>query len=128
MMWEIREQVESMNWEAWSLFYSKEYAKAITAFQASYDLSPTAQALRGIGEAHSALGQDREAILYLAASCGLRPNPRVSFDLAEVLFRAGHLFEAREAAERALKALPHYKRAAALLETINQQWPKFSDE
>jgi tetratricopeptide (TPR) repeat protein len=96
-----------------------EYATAIALFNASLDVEPNAQAFRGLGECHSALGQDREAILYFSASAGLRPMPKVSFQLAQTLFRSGYLDEAKRAAERAISAMPHFKAAHSILGEIN---------
>ena len=107
--------------EAHALFTSGNYAKAIDVYMASFDAEPNAQSLRGIGECYSAMGLIRKAIIYFAASSGLRPLPKASFQLAEVLCQAGHLDEAKRAAERAIAAMPHYKAAHALLAEIDQK-------
>jgi predicted Zn-dependent protease len=66
------------------------------------------------------MGKNREAIIYFAASTGLRPFPKVTFDLAKALLRGGHLGEAKRATERAIAALPHYASARALLAELEQ--------
>ncbi len=101
-------------------FYQGEYREAIELFEESFAIEPNAQALRGIGECCVALERSHEAILYFAASTGLRPDPQVSYELARALLNVGFLDEARRAAERTVAALPDFKMAVDLCDEIRR--------
>ena len=115
------DQSEILRHEAFSHYSAGDHSKALELYNSSFDLHPNPGALRGIGECYSAMGRSREAIVYLAASVGMSPCPKASFQLGEELLRAGHLYAAKRAVEDAITRLPHFKAAQELLSEIEQE-------
>jgi tetratricopeptide (TPR) repeat protein len=101
-------------------FLNEEYAEAIQVLSDCAKQSSHPGALRTIGECYLCMGQPRDAVLYLAASIGIRKNPKASLLLAEALTQCGFLNYASEAAQSAIDQLPHYEQARALLAKITE--------
>ena len=74
--------------------------------------------MRVIGECYDQLGMVDDAIIYLAASIGLIPNPKAYYLLAQALVKAGSLMSAEKAVRAAVAQLPHFNQAVILLDEI----------
>jgi tetratricopeptide (TPR) repeat protein len=98
-----------------------EFAKAIDALKASFAIFPHSKTAQVIGECLLSLGDRIGAIIYFAAACGLGMGrqPKAAFLLAEALLDYGCPRDAKRAAEWALEALPHFEKARALLQSID---------
>lgn len=115
------EQSLQLDRDAFTQSQAGKFDDAIKLYYASFDLSANPHSLRGIGECYMSTGQYREAVIYFAASAGLRPFPKASFQLAEALIQIGCLDEAKRAVERAIALMPHYEAAHELLAEINHR-------
>jgi len=113
---------ETLRHEAFSHYMAGDHAKAIELYNESFDLCPNPGALSGLGECYSAMGMNRDAFIFLAASVGMAPHPRVLLQLSEMLVRDGHLLQAKKLLERAIAKLPHFERAKQLLAEIEQRF------
>ena len=114
------EAYESLNLAGVELFLNGKYEQAIPLLEAAVESMPNPESLRTIGECYRAMGRNKDAILYLAASLGLSENSKAYLLLAEALFDYGALFPAQKAASKAIKILPHYNAAKKLLQQIEK--------
>jgi tetratricopeptide (TPR) repeat protein len=98
------------------------YAKDLIAAEATLDesarLSPHYKTLELLGEARLLQGKVKEAIVPLAAASALTRTARAHVLLAEALLALGKARNARDHAEIALQRTPHFRRAVAVMDAI----------
>ncbi len=98
---------------------ANDLESAIRFFQASAQMYVHFKTLELLGECFLRHGQNREAIIPLAAAVGLGNKPyRALYLLAEALCRSGYRQEAIEKLNVALEIKPEYKNARTLMGAI----------